>query len=1567
MGTPLRCLLVEDSESDARLIVRALRNADFEVDYERVETAGQLRVALEEQIWDVVIADYRMPEFSAPNALALLQQVELDLPFIVISGAIGEQTAVEMMRAGAADYMMKGDLARLGPAIERELGDAKTRRQRRQAQDELRESEERFRSVVEGSPEGIYVATQGRFRYLNRAAVALFGADSTDQLLGQPVLERVHPDLRAKTVQGIQGVDELGIASPISERKYLKLDGTVLDVEGCAVPFFYEGQKGGLVFFRDITERKRAEEALRESEERFRSVVESAPEAIYVSTQGRFRYINPAALRLYGAVSEAELVGQPVLERVHPDFRARVTGRMQRVDELRTASVPSEKKYIKLDGTVFDAEGCAVPFNYEGQQGGLAFFHDISERKRAELALRESEARFRSVVESAPEAIYVSTHGHFRYLNPAAVKLFGAVSESELVGQPVLERVHPDFRAEVAERIRLVDDLRMAAPSSARKYLRLDGTTIDVESSGVPYIHEGENRSLVFLRDITDRARHESEREAMITLLSLCNAPTSQRELIRTVSGFLQKWSGCEAVGIRLSEGDDFPYYETRGFPPHFVLAESPLCAREAGQEPLRDSQGNPVLDCMCGNVLCGRFDPSLPFFTQSGSFWTNSTSELLASTTEADRQSCTRNRCSGEGYESVALIRLAFASHTIGLLQFNDKRKGRFTPGLLEFLERVAGTLATALEQRFAQAAQWESEARYRSLFENMREAYAYCKIEFDGDKPRDYVHLSVNSAFGKLTGLKGVVGRRASEVVPGVHESNPELLEICGRVSLSGMPETFETYVPALGSWLSIAVYGVSRGHFVVVFDNITERKQAQEKLRASEERYRLIADNSTDVIWTLDLASGRITYVSPAVRQLRGYSPEEVLAQSLEDMMTPESYRHATTVLAERTARLESGDESARTVCTELEHPRKDGSIVPTEMVATLLTDERGHVTGIVGVSRDITERKRTEAALRESEERAHFLADTLDRGSQPFAIAYPDGRMGSLNAAFCNLVGYSPDELRTLSWTADLTPPEWREVTAASLGTMCIEGNPVRYEKEYLRKDGSRVSVEVFAHLIRDSAGVPSHYFAFFTDLTERKRAQQALRESEQRYRELFENSPLGIYRTTPGGRFLLANPALLTMLGYKSLEELADLNLEEEGFESEYDRGWFKDTIERDGTIRNHEAQWKLRDGKTVYFRENARGVRDSNGAVLYYDGTIEDITARKRIADAFRRSEERFRQVAEDAGVFVWEVDAEGLYTYATPVVQTILGYSPDELVGKLHYYDLFAPKDREELKAIANEAFAQRRSIFAFLTSNVRKDGAIVVLETSGTPLLDAAGNLLGYRGTDRDVTDRARATEELRRHRDNLEELVSARTAELAAKNLKLADEVFARTLAAEALKQSEARLQLQLNCMPMACLTLGLDSRIRSWNPGAAQVFGYSPEEAIGVSIADLLVPGDIRAEIQARIGEALRGDHTLHGVNDNSTKDGRRIACEWTNTPLVDSEGGGVGLLCMAQDITARRNAEEALRVRAQELETFNRAMVGREKRLIELKEEINRLCAELGRPPAYPPVWNGVKQ
>ena len=140
----------------------------------------------------------------------------------------------------------------------------------------------------------------------------------------------------------------------------------------------------------------------------------------------------------------------------------------------------------------------------------------------------------------------------------------------------------------------------------------------------------------IYANDITERKKSEAEREIMIEFLRITNTCNDTRGLVKATLGFFQKQSGCEAVGIRLKEGDDYPYYETKGFRPEHVLLENNLCARDEAGCIIRDFKGDLVIECMCGNILCGRFDPSKKFFTEKGSFWANDTTRLIATTTDA-------------------------------------------------------------------------------------------------------------------------------------------------------------------------------------------------------------------------------------------------------------------------------------------------------------------------------------------------------------------------------------------------------------------------------------------------------------------------------------------------------------------------------------------------------------------------------------------------------------------------------------------------------------------------------------------------------------------------------------------------------------------------------------------------------------------------------------------------------------------------------------------------------------------------------------------------------------------
>lgn len=328
--------------------------------------------------------------------------------------------------------------------------------------------------------------------------------------------------------------------------------------------------------------------------------------------------------------------------------------------------------------------------------------------------LRESEAKFRSYIEHAPLAVFVSDgEGRLVDCNPSALKLFD-YDASDLAGRTILD-LHPDEDRE--EVLRTFSVLFQEGHAEGEFRLkRRDGFPIWCSLNAVLVT---EQLALGYLLDITEKKRDEMERELTIEFLRLVQEAENKQEMIAAAVAFFKERSGCEAVGIRLKEGDDYPYFETRGFPPGFVQTESSLCARGGAGEIQRDNLGNAVLACMCGNVIRGRFDPLKPFFTENGSFWTESTSQLLTETTEADRQARTRNRCHGEGYESVALIPLDAGAKGLGLLQINDRRKGCFTAEDIGLWERLAGYLAVALAKFDSEEKLRESEEEFQTMFE--------------------------------------------------------------------------------------------------------------------------------------------------------------------------------------------------------------------------------------------------------------------------------------------------------------------------------------------------------------------------------------------------------------------------------------------------------------------------------------------------------------------------------------------------------------------------------------------------------------------------------------------------------------------------------------------------------------------------------------------------------------------------------------------------------------------------------------------------------------------------------
>jgi signal transduction histidine kinase len=345
--------------------------------------------------------------------------------------------------------------------------------------------------------------------------------------------------------------------------------------------------------------------------------------------------------------------------------------------------------------------------------------------------------------------------------------------------------------------------------------------------------------SISIVRDITESKRAEKERETTIEFLRLVNESQSTKELIHAATGFFQERSGCEAVGIRIKEKDDYPYYETRGFSHEFVQQENRLCSYDEEGQTVPDNEGIPILDCMCGNVIRGRFDPSRPFFTARGSFWTNDTSELLTSTTEEDRQYRTRNRCNGEGYESVALIALRVGKETLGLLQLDDLRKGMFSIEIIEQWERLASYLAAALAKFRTDEELKESRNEFESLFSFSNEGIALHQLVYDEQgKAVDYQLLKVNDAFERTTGItkEKAIGSLASMLYG---TGDPPFLDTYSKVVETGEPVSFDVFFQPMNKHLRISAFSPVKNQFATIFVDISALKGLESKLndRADE----------------------------------------------------------------------------------------------------------------------------------------------------------------------------------------------------------------------------------------------------------------------------------------------------------------------------------------------------------------------------------------------------------------------------------------------------------------------------------------------------------------------------------------------------------------------------------------------------------------------------------------------------------------------------------------------------------------------------------------------------------
>ena len=521
-AVPIRVLVIEDSEDDTLLLQRELVRGGFDPILQRVEAAPEMQAALTEQEWEVILADYHLPGFGVPQALQLLRAGGWDIPLIVVSGVIGEETAVEMMKAGAADYVMKGNLHRLSPAIRRELQEAGARRDRRQAEAGLRERERQLRTVTDNVP--VLIARVGadcRYLFANAAYQELLKippeqvvGSTLSEVLGEKAYETIRPYVERALAGEKVSYERVLDYQTVGPRYVL----------GSYVPEF--GPDGAVTGFvlsaLDVTLIRQAEESLRESEMRLRLALESGRFGSWdfdLSTQ-EYLAVSETCKATLGLRAQAALSWSDMLQIVHPADRDRVKNALQEACDQRR-KYEDVYRVIWPDGSVhwISAHGSNV---YDGSglpARMIGTTQDITDRKQVEDEKERLSDYNRLLLESTAEGIYgIDSDGRCTFINMAGASLIGYAAH-EAVGQEMHALIHHsrnDGLPYPVEDCPIYKTFHLGQPCQVETEVlwRRNGTAFPASYSSYPITSaEGIIGAVVTFSDITERKRVEEEKE----------------------------------------------------------------------------------------------------------------------------------------------------------------------------------------------------------------------------------------------------------------------------------------------------------------------------------------------------------------------------------------------------------------------------------------------------------------------------------------------------------------------------------------------------------------------------------------------------------------------------------------------------------------------------------------------------------------------------------------------------------------------------------------------------------------------------------------------------------------------------------------------------------------------------------------------------------------------------------------------------------------------------------------------------------------------------------------------
>ena len=1141
--------------------------------------------------------------------------------------------------------------------------------ERKRMDEVLKESETKYRMLVDHSSDMLWnLSAKGILTYVSPSWERVTGY-APSSLIGTSFQALVHPDEVTGHLDYFQRMKQSKTALSGSEYRVLHADGTWHWHSTTATPVLGpDGQFVSMVAVsRDTTARKRSEDlmharldllefasshaladvlqrtldvvdALTGSSIGFYHFVESDQKTLSLqawSTRTLQEFCKTEGYGQHYAIDEAGVwvdcvhTGKPVIHNDYASLPHRKGLPEGHAPVFRELVVP-----IFRAGKIVSILGVGnKSSDYTDEDAALvSFFADIAwevvSRKRAEAALRESEARYSAALTAVNDGLWEWHVPSGRaFFSPSYYTVLGYDNGDfeasylmwrELVHAEDLGRVEQDL-------IRSIDggggfniELRMKMKSGEFCWVAIRGKAVEWDADGKAL------RMVGTLSDITDRKQAEQYRSLSTQVLELLNEAADFDDSIHNILSVIKKVTGYQAVGMRLQNGEDYPYYDQIGFPDQFLLTENSIIERDRNGHICRCSDGSVMMECTCGLVMSGKTDPGHPLFTPGGSFWTNDSLPLLDLPAGEDPRYHPRNLCIHSGYASFALIPIRARKKIIGLLQLNDCRRNQFSLDAITTLESIANHIGDALMRKQAEAALQESESKYRLLVDHSSDLI--WNLTAEG------IFTYLSPSWERVTGYAPAsLSNTSFQLI--VH---PDDIAIClkylqamakDKVTLPS-PEYRVRHADGTWHWHSanatpvigpnddfVSMVGVSR--------DITGHKQAETKIREKEANFRTFFETIGDLI-VVATPEGKILFSNEALKRKLGYPAEELSQMHVLDLHPEDRRREAEEIFA---AMFRGERESC-----PLPVATKDGVLVPVE--TRVWFGRWNDQDCIFGLIKDLS-----------AEQEAQQRFERLFR-SNPALMALsvlPERKLIDVNDAFLGALGYArTDVIGKTSAELRLFPREDQEQAVAK--RLLADNSIADYELQARRKNGT-ILHGLFSGELISSQG-RQYFLSVMIDITERKRAESDLREERARLDSIIRGTNVGTWEWNVRTGKTVFNERWAEIIGY-TLEELSPISINTWAKHSHPDDLGASNNLLQlhfrgERPYYEYECRMKHKDGRWVWVLDRGSVAEwDADGRPVMMYGTHQDITNRKQVEDDLRAQKEKAEEASRAKSEFL--------------------------------------------------------------------------------------------------------------------------------------------------------------------------------------------------------------------------------------------------------------------------------------------------------------------------------------